>query len=641
MKTGYIFPTIISADAHEGELLDVQNMVSTSRDYAKIAVYGRQRSPEILFDFGIKTTGYLFLDIKGSSHDSLYIEYGPRQDAMFFSRKIKVTTTKNSLWIDASHLALRYMRLTLLSDAPLPSQSWIEIRKIGVKFSAYPFHYRGQFHASDELLNKIWTMGAYTNQLCVQKADATVAYKQELPETHKSFLKSWSSPYSQYIIMDGPRRDMEAWIGDVRPEALTLYSAFGEYSVAKSTLSFFADLQETSGKLPASNASRQDFKEYNLWWIVSLWECYLYSGDMNFLEHMYLPFRNCLDWILLDLDERGLMFNDRTWMWTIARQGYTAATQCILAHAFQCAANIERAMGNPSFADQLVGKAAKTCRAINDHFWDEERGVYLDEATFISEKAPVFLDTNVLAIVFGIADENRSRCALDYIREHMWTPFGSTTLDIYLQNIKVPLDCHHYDGFPVSRDTFDDEIEGIIYPHNRQIWPFMTAYEVEARFKTGDIDGAFELIRNCWGNMVLQEPGTFWEMVEADTGKFPLKGFVAHSKTDVLNSASHGWSGWITHIMSVYVLGVRPLAPGFSRVSVKPNPGALSFVNGRIPTPKGPIIITIKQSLAGVAVDITAPGGIRLECDVTHLNKLNNTVVLNGKEIAQEALITP
>lgn len=629
MKTGYIFPTILSANPHDGELSDIDNMVQENHNFAELAYYSTEKSPEILLDFGNKTTGYLFLEVEDSSQDSLLIQYGPRQDAMFFSRKVRVPAN-GRLWVDADHIAARYIRLSLVSDSLLPEKSWLKLKKVGLRFSAYSFIYRGRFQSSDPLLDDIWMRGAYTNHLCVQKADSTNAYKELLPEANKAFLRDWSSPYSRYIIMDGPRRDMESWLGDIRTEALTIYSAFGDYDVAKGTLNFFADLQDTKGKLPASSASRQEFKEYNLWWIVSLWECYLYSGDLHFLQQMYHTYKQCLDWVLFALDERGFMFNDRTWMWTIPRDGFTVSTQCILVYTLQCAAEIEQVLGNETAVAELRAQAEQTTEAINKHFWDEERGIYHDKVDLVTAIEPAFLDTNTYAIVFGIASEERSQRVLDFIRQNMWTPFGSTTLDIHLQNISVPDSCHHYDAFGIGRDKLQDQIEEMIYPHNRQIWPFVTAYEVEARFKQGDIQGALELIRNCWGNMAAQEPGTFWEMVDADTGGFPLKRFVFKSKQDVLNSASHGWSGWVSHLMSKYILGVKPTSPGFASIQISPNLGDLQFASGFVPTPQGVVKVKIERTGSDIEVTVEAPADVEITYDFSQIPADNQLTMLNG-----------
>ena len=81
---------------------------------------------------------------------------------------------------------------------------------------------------------------------------------------------------------------------------------------------------------------------------------------------------------------------------------------------------------------------------------------------------------------------------------------------------------------------------------------------------------------------------------------------------------NHAWGAAPANLLPRYVLGAQPLTPGWSRATIRPNPGSLQSAEGRIPTPLGPIQIrwenikTFKLSLslpAGMSARVELPAG--------------------------------
>lgn len=588
-------------------------------------VLNNQKSPELLFDFGIKTTGYFFVELEGHSADQLQLDYGPVKD-MVTSRKTINMPNPGNLFVDAEYIACRYLRVSLKSESSLPIDLFASIKSIGLKFSAYPAVYKGNFESRDERLNRIWEVGAYTAQICMQKNVYSSSY-QTLPEKNTKFVENWRNQYSPYVMFDGPRRDREVWVGDLRTEGLIAYSAFGAYDVLKSSLILFHDLQGTDGIVPGCGSTWQSFREYNLWYIVSLWENYLFSGDKTFLEYMYPSFKSFMEWLKFNLNEDGLLFNEATWMWTFPREGYGSATQCILYLMLEDAAKIEEVMENEAEAGVLRTMAAKTKEAINRLYWDEDKGVYFDLIKIKDHEQAVLSDVNNYAVAFGIADQERSHRVLDYLKKYMWNPYGSTTIDHKIENPELTDDAHMGIAWVVrSKPNPKEVLKSLMWAHNKQIWPFMVAYEVEARLVAGDVDNALELIDLCWGNMLDKEPGTFWEMVNAEDGSFDIRPFQAYSKTDSMNSAAHGWSGWVSYLMQAYVLGVKPIGAGFKLTSIQPQLGKLTTLKGAVATPHGKIEVLINKNAVTYEILFKAP-----EC-------IEVTVAVSDQELAGRKL---
>ena len=72
---------------------------------------------------------------------------------------------------------------------------------------------------------------------------------------------------------------------------------------------------------------------------------------------------------------------------------------------------------------------------------------------------------------------------------------------------------------------------------------------------------------------------------------------------------NHAWGAAPANLLPRFVLGARPLAPGWGRARIRPTPGALTRAAGTIPTPRGPIQI----AWAGgdrFSLTLTVPAGM-------------------------------
>lgn len=92
---------------------------------------------------------------------------------------------------------------------------------------------------------------------------------------------------------------------------------------------------------------------------------------------------------------------------------------------------------------------------------------------------------------------------------------------------------------------------------------------------------------------------------------------------------NHAWGAAPANLIPRYVLGAQPLESGWSHVIIQPNPGLLKNAEGKIPTPRGPILIrwengkTFKLSLSlppGVSAQVRLPA-----------DKTSERVLVNGK----------
>jgi hypothetical protein len=76
-------------------------------------------------------------------------------------------------------------------------------------------------------------------------------------------------------------------------------------------------------------------------------------------------------------------------------------------------------------------------------------------------------------------------------------------------------------------------------------------------------------------------------------------------------SDCHAWGASPNFEFLRTVAGIEPLAPGFARVRVAPNPGALRKITARMPHPRGEIEVSLVRGASGkLAADIGLPAGV-------------------------------
>lgn len=554
----------------------------------------------LLLDFGVKTTGFLYFEAPGFTDFGLDIQFGPDLRLIFFEDVVKYSSGAGC-FRDDKFRALRFVKLRCGGG------SGIRVR-VRVEFTAWRGEYKGYFHCSDDLLNRIWHTGIYTIQLCTQPHELSGCYTHMLPRMYGDFPRHWRSPYGRYAIWDAPRRDREVWIGDMWPESQGLLHSFGAAEAVKTSLYAVAVRQREDGLIPGSGITMQPFSEYACWWLVLLDHLHLMTDDNAFMEDMKPYLQRSVDWLLKELRDYDGFLNighRQTWAWTLMRRGAVTGSQAVAVAALEGGARILRQLGDRNRAEQASRSAASLRKLINTKLWDNDKGVYIDCLTPPDGVQRVSCDSNSLVPLFGISGDGETRRCFEYLGTHLWSPFGTRTI--------IPPE-------PEANNN---------WAHNHNVWPFVVGLELEARFVRGHRDTAMELMRSCWGNMIQQGASCFWEMVDGETGDFVTHRRISDLQDpawDTWDSYSHGWSAAPSHLMQAHILGIRPISPGFATFQVNPWLSDLDFAEGQVPTPHGPISVKLQRTGDGrIALDLEVP-----EATEGHLQPDNGTPLILG-----------
>lgn len=95
---------------------------------------------------------------------------------------------------------------------------------------------------------------------------------------------------------------------------------------------------------------------------------------------------------------------------------------------------------------------------------------------------------------------------------------------------------------------------------------------------------------------------------------------------------NHAWGAAPANLLPRFILGAQPLVPGWSRAVIRPNPGNLKFAEGKIPTPRGPVMVSWKNEKA-FKLKIVVPEGMTAKVEMPAAPG-SRGVFIGGKSVA-------
>jgi hypothetical protein len=123
-------------------------------------------------------------------------------------------------------------------------------------------------------------------------------------------------------------------------------------------------------------------------------------------------------------------------------------------------------------------------------------------------------------------------------------------------------------------------------------------YALRALFDAGLDQAALDWIRRDWGQVVDAGLTTCPEGIPEDFAcLFHHEPEAGKGKPNdqFMWSMCHGWSAGPAYLLSAYVLGVRPTAPGFASHTDEPRLGNLAWAEGVVPTPRGDLRVSLHK----------------------------------------------
>jgi len=400
---------------------------------------------------------------------------------------------------------------------------------VGLRPQVYPVEIAGSFNSPDGLDNRIYETAVRTLTLCM----------------HEHYE-------------DCPWREQALYANDSRNQALCGYYCFGDYDFPRTSFSLLGEGLNDDGylELCAPAKVRITIPSFSMVWILAVADYFLYSGDGVFVSDAMTKIRTMMDVHLQRLSDHLLPCpqGERYWQfydWADGLDGtlgectafgkldemrFDAPLNLFFCWALDAAAALAETSGDRNLAETYKSHAQGIRNVFHDRFWDRQEGAY---RTYSGHGAPKHFAelTQALAI-----------CARACPNE-------------LASKLRERLAC---------------EQNGLVGTSLSQ-----TLYKFEALMTEKDKFGrwVFDKISRDWGYMLFNGATSFWET---------LKG-----ARDFNNAGSlcHGWSAIPVYFYHAYLLGIRPIEPGFRTFIVDPVKGVVHTVSGQVPTPFGPVTL--------------------------------------------------
>jgi len=416
----------------------------------------------------------------------------------------------------------------------------------------------GSFESSEATLNEAWAASAKTAWLMVSA-----------PVNLDS--RGCAVPGPSPVILDGVVRDRCPYVGDlgVIGKAM-LVSGNGHFSALRRTLSMFADAQREDGSIPSSPylGFSTTLIDYPAYWVEASHDYVLHTGDLGYARKYQPVLIRLLDgWYPSQARPDGLIVNTYGPM----DYGYIRRTGSVVtyynaayARALVFGAVIAGWVGDVAHVGAWKARAAAVARRTHELLWDPAAGAFQDAE---GSTAAHPQDGNAFAILAGAASRAEARTALAFLDGRNRRDYGNTM---------------------VESGAFDYPAWGT-HGHER-VYPFMSFFEVLARYEAGMGESALELVRRGWGYMLRAGPrDTTWEAIGPFGGGFQ----------GTYTSFASGWSAGAAPALTAFALGIRPTSPGYATFTVIPRAPGLAWAKGDVWTPHGTIRVEWRRGSNG------------------------------------------
>ncbi len=321
----------------------------------------------ILYDFGHETFGYL--KVKGLQ-GVIHIYYGESaEEALDKEHCETLDVLCEGKELDSK--AFRYVYIEKDNHA-----SYEEVL-MDYEYTPFDIEKSGSFRCSDEELNRIWDVAAYTMDLTTRE-----------------------------FFMDGIKRDRWTWSGDAIQSYLMNYYLRFDTECVKRTI------RQLRGKDPVT-AHINTIMDYTFYWFKSVLDYYQYTGDVDFVREMWPRMVTLMDYVLSRTNEDGMaegqpddwIFVD--WVdFPMHKRGTLCFEQILLMKALETMAVCGKLLGIQS---NYRVKSEELRNKIKQTFWDYEQKAYYHaiENGQINKQITKF--PNMFAIIYGLAYEEERR----------------------------------------------------------------------------------------------------------------------------------------------------------------------------------------------------------------------------------------
>jgi alpha-L-rhamnosidase len=370
-------------------------------------------------------------------------------------------------------------------------------------------------------------------------------------------------------IWDAPKRDRARWMGDLDVSGHVIDAVFADRFLMQQTLDY---LIRDAGQPVSRDVN--GIPGYSAFWVMGEADYYRHLGNLEYLKSVHQPLVELLNYMASEMDA-GSIFTNRHHAWPFVdwspgmspsfgletrplsetAPNAQRATQFEFYAAFKQGSWLLRELGDSANADRFAAKAEAIRSVALQDMLDRDSGTFGDR-----------WQPNAMAIYSGLAGPGET--------QRIWQKVLS-------------------------------------HPNKFRITPYYNFYVIAAMAQAGQYEAALDWIRKYWGGMIRRGATSFWEAYNLG---LPQHGWHRMLRADFgqgyFVSLAHGWSSGPTIWLTEEILGIKPTAPGFSQVSIRPELADLKWVHGAEPTPRGLIKVNYRPGSNGnLTASIDLPPG--------------------------------
>lgn len=518
-------------------------VVQGSTDHIGKTYCAARYTPAIVLDFGRIVTAFTEIELDAGAGTALEMGYAERLVDGYVNLALEcpfadryTTREGRQVYRTFSWRAFRYLKIRIRGcDKPAMIHS---IRAIE---TTYPYEDRGGFQSSDEVLNSVFRISRDTVRLC-----------------------------SNECLMDTPYREQAQWLGDVAAVTLpAIYACFGDTLLPEKFLRQAAGNQLPTGMLTnvsnsISHTWTHAIPDYSLWWVIALWNHYLYTGDAQWI-HMYYPTAQFIvNGVLPHVNERGLVENMPYWVfidWApLDRRGECTAYNAIFYGALEALQNMA-SLKRDAYTEELARTVRTRMKeSFQQRLFDSRRGCFADARVDGEWSDVVSEQANFAAIRWDLCD-------------------AKATAQIIERLVERPA------------------LNGVV-----EAQPFFMCVVLDALDRVGRLDLALKLTRERWGQRMVDLGATSTYEEWSCNGSWRFGYFYGFQRTQ-----SHAWSAYPAAFLVRNLMRLEILEAGCGKVSLAPQVTPFDY-DVAYPTPRG----TIRARCKGGAVRIDVPKTIEV-----------------------------
>ncbi|KAJ9648192.1 hypothetical protein H2199_001045 [Coniosporium tulheliwenetii] len=309
---------------------------------------------------------------------------------------------------------------------------------------------------------------------------------------------------------------------------------------------------------------------------------YWYSGDIAILRNYWSNITKLAAAVLGEVDPVTSLAGGDAGDFYFLAQGYFNATapSALLHLSLQRLAGVATALNDSSAAALYTSTASNLSMAINARLWSDSIGTY---SNALLDSNNYTLAATAFPILAGIANTSQATSAISKLSTLFHT-IG------YKDSSAVP---------STNLTQLSPNIQGFLL---ESLFVAHLDLDVPADVVVPVITNLLDVF---WPKMLNQNQyytGATWEYLYPD----------GSPGIDLYTSLSHPWGSAPTYVLSSYVLGVRPLEPGYKTWVFEPvlmQELGLQWAEGMVPTPYGTIEARWEIADGNVRMTVKGPSG--------------------------------